>query len=200
LTALLAFPHVSDASIWDIIWSMSGPQMVGVVFHCEYDVQGVDPTKDTIECRALDKLVMFETAPRRLRRIWLTLDANLYTSTGRNSESNEFEAFKNFMIAFEPLVEVRSFTSDRGNGNLSFHHGLGGLSYDFLFGSDYQAFDKAGFKFRPIGLTYKKFNASYTLRVYPNGFTPDEFGIGARVDDLNREAEVVQGFTIGFLW
>jgi len=39
LLALFAFPKASEASIWDIIWGMSGPQMMGLVLHCEWDLQ-----------------------------------------------------------------------------------------------------------------------------------------------------------------
>ena len=82
-------------------------------------------------------------------------------------------------------------------GNLSFHHGLIGASYDVLFGKKFSAFDKIGYKFRPFGITYKKVNASFTVRWYPNGFTADEFGNAEpRLENVNRKSEVLYGATI----
>jgi hypothetical protein len=211
LLALLGVPGASHASVWDWIWSMSGPQMVGVVFHCEWDWEPKDPnaTKgdsqgkpySASECRFVDKKIVGNARARTTRRTWLTLDTNAYTSTGKNSDDFEFEAFENFMVAFEPMVEIRSFTNDAGKGNLSFHHGLVGMSYDILFGEDHGTFDKIGFKFRPIGFTYKKLNGAFNIRWYPNGFTGDEFGVSEpRLDDINRPSETLWGFSVGYLW
>jgi hypothetical protein len=56
-------------------------------------------------------------------------------------------------------------------------------------------------KFRPVGVTInKKWNMSYTLRIYPNGFTADEFGLLPRNEDLDRTFEAVHGFSLGYVW
>jgi hypothetical protein len=103
------------------------------------------------------------------------------------------------MIAFEPILEMRSYSSR--DGAVDYHHGLIGISWDLLLSPDYPSFDKFGLKFRPVGITIKKkWNMSYTLRLYPNGFTTDEFGIGPPVVNPNREAEVLHGFTFGWIW
>ncbi len=61
------------------------------------------------------------------------------------------------------------------------------------FGSGFNTFDKFGLKFKPIGVTFnKRFNAAFTMRWYPNGFTGDEFGIGPR-QDFNRDGEMLYG-------
>jgi hypothetical protein len=211
LLAVLGVPGASHASVWDWIWSMSGPQMVGVVFHCEWDWQPKDPNAKKVgdngqpytasECRIVDYKVVGNAPPRTARRTWLTLDTNAYTSTGKNSDDFEFKAFENYMVAFEPMVEVRSFTNAGGAGNLSFHHGLVGMSYDILFGSDYSTFDKIGLKFRPVGFTYKKLNGAFNIRWYPNGFTGDEFGVSEpRLHDINRPSETLWGFSMGYIW
>ena len=64
------------------------------------------------------------------------------------------------------------------------------MSYDFLFGQDFSAFDKFGFKFQPIGFRYYNLTVAYNLRTYHNGFTPDEFGVGDRQHDVNRPFEL----------
>ena len=80
------------------------------------------------------------------------------------------------MVAFEPLLEVRSYTST--DANFMLHHGLMGISYDVLFGENFDTFDNVGLKFRPVGVTInKRYNASFTLRYYPRRFTSEDFGI-----------------------
>src|SRR5262245_41992427 len=162
LLALLAFPKTSEASIWDIIWGMSGPQMMGPVFHCEWDLQhqADDKEHSVVECRALDYLFYHKLKPRPDRRLWMSLDSAFYFSTGRDSgdepNRNSFQAFENFMVAFEPMFEVRSHTSK----NVMLYHGLMGISYDVLFGKNFDTFDNVGLKFRPIGVAfYNRYNA-----------------------------------------
>jgi hypothetical protein len=204
LLAVLAFPSAGHASIWDIIWGMSGPRMIGVVLHCEVDLEhkSADP-EDLIECRGLDYLFYHRLKPRPMRRVWLSLDAGYYSSTGKDSDGNQFDWFKNHMVAFEPILEVRSYTSP--GENFMLHHGLMGVTYDVLWGKNvldvsYDTFDNVGLKFRPVGVTVnKKYNASFTLRYYPRRFTSEDFGIINPTQD-KTEGEWVYGFTLGWLW
>jgi len=192
--ALFAFPREGSAHFMDFIWEMSGPRMIGVVVGCDYDLQ-----RKTTECRALGKVLGRRGADSPERpKIWLVLDAAAYTSTGRDSGSFQFDWFETYMLAFEPMLTVRSY-GDGGEG-FSLHHGLIGVSYDFLFGSNFSRFDKVGLKFQPIGFTFRGFKLSYNLRVYPNGFTADEFGFGPRLHDLSRPHETVHGFSLGYRW
>jgi hypothetical protein len=190
---LLALPSAGHASIIDWIWTMSGPQMVGLVLHCEYDIQN-----NISECRGLDYRFAGKLSPRQERRVWLSIDTGFYVSTGYDSETTEYSWFKQQMIAFEPILEMRSYSSR--DGLVDYHHGLIGISWDLLTGSGHDPFDKFGLKFRPVGITIKKkWNMSYTLRLYPNGFSPDEFD-GPSVPNLNRPKEVLHGFTFGVIW
>jgi hypothetical protein len=209
LLAVLAFPSAGHASIWDIIWGMSGPQMMGPVLHCEYDLQHkgggnkdkTDPNKDerdVVECRGIDYLFFNKLKPRPERVVWLSLDAGYYFSTSKDSDGNEFDWFENHMLAFEPLVEVLSYKSV--DNDFMMHHGLFGITYDVLFGKNFGTFDNAGFKFRPVGVTIgKRFNASFTLRYYPNRFTSEDFGI-INPTQVKTGGEWVKGFTVGWLW
>ena len=208
LLTLLAFPSVGRASIIDIIIKMSGPQMIGFPIHCEYNLNYKEGQKDAetgkdltkTECRWVDYRFSGNLPRRSYRRWWLSLDTTPFVSTGKNSgpnDANEYRAFENYMVAFEPLVEVRSGTT----GDWSFHHGLVGVSYDVLFGSNFGTFDKFGFRFRPVGVTYrKKVNFALTIRWYPNGFTADEFGaLKPRLENVNRANEFLYGFSVGYL-
>jgi hypothetical protein len=191
--ALLTLPSVGHANILDWIWTMSGPQMVGLVLHCEYDVQN-----NKSECRMVDRRFVGGLTARQYRRVWLSIDTGFYVSTGYDSETTDYTLWKDQMIAFEPMLEMRSYSSK--DGLVDYHHGLIGISWDLLTGTDHATFDKFGLKFRPVGITIKKkWNMSYTLRLYPNGFSPDEFD-GPSVPNLNRGLEVLHGFTFGILW
>ena len=99
----------------------------------------------------------------------------------------------------EPILEFRS--GSWKNGNFTLDHGVLGATYDIAFGEDFGTFDKAGLKFKPAVVTLgRKVNAAATLRWYPNGFTPDEFGKAPRQNDVNRPSEWVYGFSVGYLW
>src|SRR5690242_7230975 len=194
LLALLAFPKASEASIWDIIWGMSGPQMMGPVLHCEWDLQHKPGDGDIFECRAIDYLFHNQVRSRTERTVWMSLDSGFYFSTGKDSgdepNRNQFRAFETFMVAFEPMLEVRSHTSK----NIMLYHGLMGLSYGVLFGKNFDTFDNAGLKFRPIGVAIKqKYNASFTLRYYPRRFVSEDFGIINPTED-KTDGEFVYGF------
>ena len=197
LLAVLIFPNAGHASIWDWWWGMSGPQMVGPVLHCEVDLQHRSTDKeDAIECRAIDYLFYHRLKPRPERRVWLSLDSGFYFSTGKDSETNPYSAFKTFMVTFEPMLEVRSHTSN----NLMLYHGLMGVSADALFGKDFDTFGNVGLKFRPIGVAFhKKYNASLTLRYYPRRFTSEDFGIVNPTQEKTG-GEWIWGFTAGWLW
>src|SRR5262245_15116887 len=99
LIALLAFPGVARASIIDVIWKMSGPQLVGAVLHCEFDpVSASSPDYTRSECRVLDYRFTGALKERKERPWWLSLDLGAYTSTGRNSEDLDFKKFEDNMV------------------------------------------------------------------------------------------------------
>jgi len=226
---LLAFPRLGHASIWDIIWSMSGPQMSSVfIFHCEVDWEhnagipepqadftartasdprvpaGAEPVPWTLtECRIYDKRIKGYLRNRKERTGWLSIDTIGFASTTNDADLFDVDAWKHTMVVFEPMFELRSFTNRDAMGrlgNLSFSHGVIGASYQILAGDGYQSFDKFAFKFRPIGMTYRRFNASFNLRWYPNGFTADEFGAVETRLDFDRPSEMVWGFSLGWIW
>ena len=112
LLAVLIFPSAGHASIWDWWWGMSGPQMIGPILHCEWDLQHQSNDKeDVLECRAIDYLFHGKLKPRPDRLLWMSLDSGFYFSTGKDSgdepNRNQFRAFETFMVAFEPMLRAR---------------------------------------------------------------------------------------------
>lgn len=189
---LLAFPRGGTAGIIDTIFEMSGPQLIGVVIGCKVELNA-DLSN---EC----SIVGWPTERSAgVPRAWLSVEGGIYTSTGKNSEGTNYEAFRTNMLAFEPILEVRSTNL---NGFVVYH-GVAGLSYDFFFGPDFRRFDKFGAKFRPIGVAFNtgrfRWDLAYNLRLYGNGFTADEFGFGRRMDG-DRPSEAVHGVSIGLLF
>lgn len=193
VVALLAFPREGSAYIFDFIWQMSGAQMYGpVLLHCRIDIAG-----GPAECRTLDRRLTGNLGGLAARRAWVSFEGTFYTSTGKNAEGDDYRAWRTQMVAFEPILEVRSATT---GGGATIYHGLVGLSYDVLFGSDFDTFDKVGIKFRPIGVAYKKIDFGINVRVYPNGFGRDEFGFAPRLGDVDRPVEAIYGASFGLKW
>jgi hypothetical protein len=56
-------------------------------------------------------------------------------------------------------------------------------------------FDKFGYKFTPVDVAYKRIAVAFEIRLYPNGFTDDEFGLGPRVT-FDRPYETTYGFRV----
>jgi hypothetical protein len=208
---LLAFPSRGHANIIDWIWSMSGPQMVSLgVLHCEFDFEGnrgrysdLDTNKEhpwtLSECRVYDYRFIGNLRSRTRRSSWLSVDTAGYTSTTyteKNPLNLNFGGWDHTMFVVEPMFEVRGIT----RGNLMLNYGVIGASYQVLGGSDRPTLDKFAIKFRPITVTFKRFNASFNMRWYPNGFTADEFGEGPRLDNVERPSEMTWGFSVGYLW
>ena len=107
LATLLAFPGGARASIIDVIWKMAGPSWSASC--CT--ATGVPASRSVVreartECRVLDKPFAGKLQDRNNRFWWIPLDTGAYTSTGKDSEGHDYEAFKNNMVAFEPMLEL----------------------------------------------------------------------------------------------
>lgn len=192
LFASLAVPGAANAGIIDFIWEMSGPQMIGFLTNCEFDLH-----EDRHECRVLDVHLSGDRQFREQRRLWLTLTGGAYFSTGRDSDTNtnEFELGSVKMLAYEPTLDVRSYQSR----NLKFDHGVIGLSYFYLIGSKFKKYDNIGLKLVPIAVTIGPVNVAYNFRIFPNGFTSEQFG-GPTEPVADRRSELVHGFSVGYFF
>lgn len=207
LVALLTLPRAASANGGDIIWGMSGPQMIGIgILHCEvtFGTSATNATSGNVnlglrKCATLPKNVieLLATADKDIvknRHMWLAFDADVYWSTGKDSKNGDYDALKIWMVALDPMLEVKSV----GSGNYFLHHGVIGMSYNLFAGPDFRVFDNVGLKFQPIEVTLHHVEISYTVRVYPKRFTPEQFGVKAK--RLEQGAEFARGFTISFLY
>ena len=89
------------------------------------------------------------------------------------------------------------FSKSRQPSDVRIAHGTG-VTWGLLFGDNFRRFDKFGYSIVPIEVSYKKFIVALKIRIYPNGFTDDEFGFGPRLD-FNRPAETTYGFSLSYL-
>jgi hypothetical protein len=178
LMTLLSLPRESAAGLGDIIVGMSGPQMVGVVAHCRVPVG-----RSVTECHVLNR-------EGTDRNYWVSFEGGLYGSTWKNGDDNEYGLFDVGMLTFEPLFEFRLWPGGEVRSGV-------GPGYNFLFGKKFQGFDKLNIKFRLIAVESPNLDLAVNLRVYPEGFTSDEFGFDTRVD-IDRPVEYVIGFSVGF--
>lgn len=190
--AIVTAPDSAGAGIIDFIHEMSGPQMVGFPVDCEFDIHF-----QRHECRLVDVIHLSGDRDFRIeRRLWLALTGAAYFSTPKDADLRQFKVGRVRMLAYEPMLNVRSFKSS--GGSVVLEHGVIGLSYFFLMGSDFKRFDNLGVKLIPIAFTYKRATFAYTFRVFPNGFTSEQFGVTPPQPTLRRESEVVNGLTFGF--
>jgi hypothetical protein len=192
LVALFGAPRPSDAGLLEIIWEMSGPRMFGVGYSCLYSL---DSKLNLLECRIGSGFAAMKD--RRPYRPFLVVGGSGFFSVPYKQDTpTPYDWFDANMLAFEPGVAVLSKLEPAEDG-LRIGHGVG-ISYDFLFGNHFEGFDKLGFTFTPVEVSYRRFAIAAKIRAYPNGFTPDEFGFGPRVTG-NRKSEVVYGLNVSYI-
>jgi hypothetical protein len=190
--ALLAFPKEGKAAagIIEIIIEMSGPQMLGFLVECRVPLDG---TLD--QWTVVGKKVAGQDAPPP-RKLRFALEGGVYVSTGHDVDGLDYEFGKTYMLAFDPMLEIETVTRPR----FAMYHGVMGASYNFLFGEGFRKFANVGFKLRPIGVVIaNRVDLSYNLRLYPNGFTADQFGMLPLVPESGGP-EAVHGIVIGYRW
>jgi len=166
---VLGGPVDARAGIIDLIWDMSGPQMIGKGARCRKPVTGGET-----KCNLFGIPVGEEPDIMTVSRVWVNFEGAVYTSTGKNDGDTDYEAFHTFMLSAEPLVEVASITFAGGR----IYHGAG-AAFHFLFGQDFRRFGNAGFKLRPVGVEIgDRWEFALNFRLYPDGFGADQFGFG----------------------
>jgi hypothetical protein len=192
LFAVLGVPRTSDAGLFEFIWEMSGPRMVGATVSCLFTVDG---KLDLAECRAGNGLATIQ-AKRRYVPL-LVLGGGGFVSTGHDSATKTYDWGDATMLVLEPGALFLS-KLEPSKGGLRVGHGVG-ISYDVLFGKDFQTFDKFAFTFTPVEVSYWRLVFALKLRLYPNGFTNDEFSPGPPAS-LNRGAELVWGGGVSYIF
>jgi hypothetical protein len=208
----IMWPRASSADMLDVLWQMSGPQLISVVpFEYRVPLPNVEG-RGLIEgiFKSKDKSVtLWDLVPLHKRpapgpldissssatRTWFALDINGYASTSRDSDSGTvYDGWQVRMIAIEPRFDNVLFTSKWLTLYTS-----SGVSYDVLWGSGFSTFDKFALKVRPVGvMVFNTVDLGFNVRVYPNGFTSDEFS--QTPQHYARASEVVYGFSGGVAW
>jgi hypothetical protein len=191
LFLVFGVPRRSDAGLLEFIWELSGPQLVGSGFSCLYSLQF-----KPLECRIGGVFLKpVSEQPKNPHGPFLVIGGSGLVSTGKDSDTQQYGWFDANMVAFEPGVIVFSKVSP--SSELRVGHGTG-VSWGLLFGDNFRRFDKFAYSIVPVEVSYKKFIIALKIRIYPNGFTDDEFGFGPRLD-FNRPAETTYGFSFSYL-
>jgi hypothetical protein len=190
---VLSTPRTGSAGIGELIWEMSGPQMIGGGIQCKYTIGF------TLEqCYVTVPIPPLGVSGVPRKRLRLSFDGGVYVSTGKDSGDIDYEAWKTWMLAFDPMIELVTWD----NGDTDFknrhevYHGIAGFSYNFLFGSDFGSFSNAAIKVRPVGYRHGRFNFEFDMRIYPRGFTAADFGKVSPTPDPVK-TEVTYGVSLG---
>lgn len=191
LIALLGAPRASEAGLIEIIWEMSGPQMIGFGYTCMYSI----PTGTRQQCSISRRLIEQYRETATKKGPFLVVGGSIMGSTGVNSSTEDYRWGEIWRVAFEPGVVVRSY--DVGAGAVQVHHGVG-VSFERLFGRDIRPFDKFGITVTPVDVAFRRVGFGIKLRMYPDGFTDDEFKPGRRVSK-DRPFETTIGFTFNLI-
>ena len=161
----------------DIIWDMSGPQIIGGVLRCRVPVTGGVTKCDVvgIPLRRGEPDIMTQDRAAR----GSTSRARSTRRRARTKEDTEYEAFKANMLSFEPLVGVGleeqcepCGCSTASGWHVSFpvRAGLRQFHERRLQSAAYCGRDR-----QSVGA------GAATSDYYPNGFGADQFGFGARL-------------------
>jgi len=203
LIVLVGVPRSSEAGLLEIIWEMSGPRMFGLAYGCMINVKthsleecrlGQPPTLVTAANTAALKGQATAPDPEK-KKTFLVLGGSLLGSTGHDSKNDDgslkqgYDWGEIWMLAFEPGVARRFYD----NGRIQLHYGTG-VSYELLFGRDIKRFDKFAFTATPIDVSWKHLAGGLRFRMYPHGFSDDEFKPGPLVKK-DRGFEFTWGFT-----
>jgi hypothetical protein len=204
LVALLGAPRPSEAGLLDIIWEMSGPQMLGFAYGCLYSLNnhkleqcrvGENPTKTG------------KPAPEKPKNPFLGFSAGIYGSTGLDSSTQPYEWFEIGMFEVATGLSFKSYeTGGPNNDDVRVYHGFG-VAYERFFGRGIdgfnngaiQPFNKWAITVTPVDVTLNRVAFGIKMRLYPEGFSDDEFKAGLPPADF-RPFEATVGFTFSYIF
>lgn len=189
--ALLGAPRLVHAGLAEFIWKMSGPQFIGIGYGCTFDFKLAPQDR----CRATTVFASEEQrAKRNPRTPFLYLGGELQFSTGRNDDDGtDYTVGQIWRAAVTPGVSFLAFDA----GRVPIYAGAG-VSWDLLFGNDFRRLDKFAITVTPAEAVIRDNHAlALKLRIYPNAYTPDEFGFGAK-QDYDRPKEVAWGVSYSY--
>jgi hypothetical protein len=174
---VMGTPRTGSAGIAEWIWEMSGPSMFGVTTGCSVGLGMKDSFKERVNRCSLFGFPLKprlpeappntpaeETVPSGLGKVWVVLDGGTYFSLGKNSgedvNEKEFLAFHTGMLTFDPMIGFKTVWGE---------HAVG-LTYNYLFGKEFDSFSNVGVKVRPFSLRWHRVIWEWNIRLYPNGF------------------------------
>jgi hypothetical protein len=192
LLVLLGIPRVSDAGILDFIWEMSGPQLIGIAEGCLYSVKD----RKAVQCR-LGDLPTFVSRHMDIesKGPFIGVGAGIYGSTGVDSRTQHYDWFQVGMLEVTFGASFRSYQAGGNDGKeVQIHHGFG-VAYERLFGRGMSPFNKFAITVTPVDVTVKNIAFGVRLRIYPEGFTDDDFN-GALPKVSDKPFETTLSFTI----
>ena len=102
--ALLGVPRRSEAGLLELIWEMSGPQMLGSGVSCLYSGR-----MQLQECRIGGMFLQpLHEQPKNPHGPFLVLGGSGLVSTSKDSDTQRYGWFDANMVAFEPGITVFS--------------------------------------------------------------------------------------------
>ena len=213
LVALLAAPRRSEAGLLDIIWDMSGPQMLGLSFGCLIAPGAKTKAEKFEQCRAGEIPTVMRvsanpdtstTADTDRPKTFIGFSAGIYGSTGVDSPTQEYKWWEIGMVELGTGLSFRSFNPP--DNHVRVNHGFG-VVYERLFGRGIEGFNngaihpfnKFAFTITPIDVTINdKVAVGIKLRLYPEGFTDDQFKAGLPPAE-DRPFETTVSFTFSII-
>jgi hypothetical protein len=214
---LVGIPREGAAGIVEVILEMSGPKMFGFSADCRLTLTGEwDSCKASVPAgfRALEPFV-----DPRLSKVWLSFTGGFYFSADATVNGVDYGRGEVKMLIFDPMLEFESKhwrnracpallqgAEDKCDRlRLQIYHGVVGMSYNLLFGENFPTFSNVGMKLRPFGIVVPigkwgradlGADFSYDLRLYPRGFTAEDFG-RVPVEAEGNGAEAVHALVFG---
>ena len=199
---MLMVPRTASAGMGefvDYIIGLTGPQMVGLPIACQLDLETRETACYVSHVRIPQQDAGVDERYWQNRRFWVSIGGGAYVSTGKNSEMREFEAFRVGMLGFEPMINYRTVAPE--SRNFAIEHGAG-PSLLYLFGKGFDSFVKGGIKVRPVAVTWTNIGrrrmdigVAYNLRIFPNAFTSEDFGVSPGTT-THSGREFAHGITI----
>jgi hypothetical protein len=219
---ILGVPRAGEAGILDFIWEMSGPQMLGYSHGCLYSFTA----KKWVECRAGQVPIVLNTVkgkqenakptqertsepPTQDHGLMWGFNAAILTSTARDSRTQSYRWFEITMVEVGTGVAFESYRctcspDPKSEPEVRVRHGVG-VFYEGFLGQRTKdnngaidGFHNWGVSVTPVDVTLKRVAVGVKLRLYPHGFSDDQFKAGLPVTS-DRPFETTLGFTFSLI-
>jgi hypothetical protein len=201
VAVLLGSAVESQAGLLDYIWDTSGPPFLGLVFRCR---QALKTESDPDDQREREQKTMrcdplFSRSPSASSKpvVSMVMESGFYVQFGKDGKTDDgrkipFDFLNGVALAFEPIVEVHPPFYKKW----PVYHGVG-VTALAIASDDFPFTGNLGYKIRVVRVEWKGWSAAVNLRLFPDGFSDDQFGAGPPPTG-DREKELSVGFSVGF--